>query len=80
MTELRNSIQGPCCSLSLKKRQEEGKQRKFMGQNEYKDVGARDMISGGLSFIIDAVFTIIQEKRLNTVNMIASSGKKYKAV
>ena len=32
------------------------------------------MISGGLSFIIDAVFTIIQEKRLNTVNMIASSG------
>ena len=38
------------------------------------------MISGGLSFIIDAVFTIIQEKRLNTVNMIASSGKKYKAV
>lgn len=38
------------------------------------------MISRGLSFIIDAVFTIIQEKRLNTVNMIASFGKKYKAV
>lgn len=29
------------------------------------------MISRGLSFIIDAVFTIIQEKRLNTVNMIS---------
>lgn len=51
-----------------------------MGQNEYKEVLARDVISGGLSFIIYAVFTIIQEKRLNTVNMIASSGKKYKAV
>lgn len=81
MTELKNSIQGPCCSLSLKKRQEKEKQQqKFMGQNEYKEVSARDMIPRGLSFIIDAVFTIIQEKRLNTVNMIASSGKKYKAV
>ena len=32
MTELKNSIQGPCCSLSLKKRQEKEKQQqKFMG-------------------------------------------------
>lgn len=36
------------------------------------------MISRGLSFIIDAVFTIIQEKRLNTVNMIASFGRNIK--
>lgn len=28
----------------------------------YKEVGVGDIISGGLSFIIDAVFTIIQEK------------------
>jgi hypothetical protein len=39
------------------------------------------MISGGISFMIDAIlFTIIQEKRLSIVNTIASSGKKEKPV